>query len=137
MPESPLPRRSRRASSPVVIPGGGLANPVADTLAPMHTPGLYVRGLGRAVTVDQAQRLFQHLTSSSSTLDSLPHMFSLRIWHTGAATINHPAFADRDLVDQALADLGVVSGEPAGLATADFGRIHIRGAREAFALEDD
>lgn len=129
-------RRVRRASSPVVIPGGGLPNPVTDALAPMNTPGLYVRGLGRTVTVDQAQRLFQRLTSSSPTLRSLPQMFSLRLWRTGAATVNHPAFHDREVVEQALADLGV-SVEPAGLATADFGHIHIRGAREALALEDD
>ena len=87
---------------------------------PNHQPdSVHANGLQRVATIVQP-------------------LFSLHMYRTGAATVMHPAFADRGLVEQVLCELGVgPNSEPAAIPTEDFGDVAVRGAREALSLEDD
>ena len=126
--------RPRRTRTPRPATTSASVNP----LTPRQPPGLYVRGLRAAASVDQVERLFERLSSFSPTLFSLPQMFSLHMYRTGAATVMHPAFADRGLVEQVLGELGVgPNSEPAAIPTEDFGDVAVRGAREALSIADD
>ena len=87
---------------------------------PNHQPdSVHANGLQRVATIVQP-------------------LFSLHMYRTGAATVMHPAFADRGLVEQVLGELGVgPNSEPAAIPTEDFGDVAVRGAREALSLADD
>ena len=60
--------RPRRTRTPRPATTSASVNP----LTPRQPPGLYVRGLRAAASVDQVERLFERLSSFSPTLFSLP-----------------------------------------------------------------
>ena len=76
-----------------------------ETIVPAQPAGLYLRGMA-AATVDNVERFYRSLINVSPTLESLPRVFSLQQYPSGAAVVLHPAFADAALVEQVVYELG-------------------------------